>query len=148
MKLADEQLVLDTNILVHWLRGKTAAERLKADYALGERRPRPVVPVVVKGELKAFSLNLHWGDDKRERLDALLRELPTADISSEAVIAAYANLDAVSRSMGRKMGKNDLWIAAVAKVLDAVILSTDGDFDHLHPKHVRVEYVSAQALGL
>ena len=57
MKLATEQLVLDTNILVHWLRGKDAGEKLRADYDLGGRRPRPIVPVVVKGEIKSFAFN-------------------------------------------------------------------------------------------
>jgi predicted nucleic acid-binding protein len=30
------------------------------------------------------------------------------------------------------MGKNDLWIAATAHAMDAMLLTTDGDFDHLH----------------
>jgi len=30
------------------------------------------------------------------------------------------------------MGKNDLWIAATAYALEAVLLTTNGDFDHLH----------------
>jgi hypothetical protein len=47
VKLDGEQIVLDTNILVHWLRGKAAGERLSADYDLGRRRPRAIVPVVV-----------------------------------------------------------------------------------------------------
>jgi tRNA(fMet)-specific endonuclease VapC len=32
----------------------------------------------------------------------------------------------------RKMGKNDVWIAATAAVLDIPLLSTDADFQHLH----------------
>ena len=146
MKLADEQLVLDTNILIHWLRGKAAGERLREDYGLGSRRPRPIVPVVAKGELRALALHLGWGDSKQEQLDALLRALPSADISSDAVISAYASIDAASRAVGRRMGKNDLWIAAVAKVQGAVILTTDQDFNHLHPSHLRVEYVDPTLL--
>jgi predicted nucleic acid-binding protein len=30
------------------------------------------------------------------------------------------------------MGKNDLWIAALARTYDMTILTTDTDFDHLH----------------
>jgi len=29
------------------------------------------------------------------------------------------------------MGKNDLWIAAVAHILGAKLLTSDADFDHL-----------------
>ena len=32
----------------------------------------------------------------------------------------------------RKMGKNDLWIAATTAVFNATLLSTDNDFSHLN----------------
>ena len=44
------------------------------------------------------------------------------------------------------MGKNDLWIAAVAAVQGAVILTTDKDFDDLHPTLVRVERIELASL--
>jgi len=61
VKLDGDQLVLDTNILVHWLRGKDAGEKLKADYDLGARRPRPILPLVVKAEIKSLALQFGWG---------------------------------------------------------------------------------------
>lgn len=146
MKLDGDQLVLDTNILVHWMRGKDAGLRLRRDYELGARRPRPIVPVVVKAELKSFALQRKWGDVKQAAVDDVLRQLPVADISSEPVIQAYARLDFESREVGRRMGKNDLWIAAVACVQGGTILTTDKDFDHLHPDLVRVEYVDVATL--
>jgi tRNA(fMet)-specific endonuclease VapC len=36
------------------------------------------------------------------------------------------------------MGKNDLWIAATTSVLDAILLTTDNDFDHLHNEFLQV----------
>jgi len=30
------------------------------------------------------------------------------------------------------MGKNDLWIASLAAMLNLTLLTTDADFDHLH----------------
>ena len=148
MKLAGDQLVLDTNILVHWFRGKDAGAKLRTDYGLGSRSPRPIVPVVVKAEIKSLALQFAWGTEKQRALDELLRELPVADISSDHVIAAYAELDDESRKRGRRMGKNDLWIAAVAKVQGAVILTTDQDFDDLarEPSLVRLERVDVSTL--
>ncbi len=146
MKLEGEQLVLDTNILVHWLRGKDAALKLRQDYELGARRPRPIVPVVVKAEIKSLALQFGWGQQRHEALDALLRELPVADISSEAVIQAYARIDQESRQLGRRMGKNDLWIAAVASVQGAVLVTTDQDFDHLRATMVKVERIDVASL--
>jgi tRNA(fMet)-specific endonuclease VapC len=69
-----------------------------------------------------------------------------ADISSEIVIREYARLDYASRNIGRRMGKNDLWIAAVASVQSAVIVTTDQDFDHLNPNLVKVELIDVQML--
>lgn len=146
MKLAGEQIVLDTNILVYLLRGGAAGVKLTAAYDLAARRPRPIVPVVVKGEIKSLAGKLGWGTNKHDALDSLLRELPTADISSEVVIGAYARLDNESGALGRKMGKNDLWIAAIAAVQNAVLLTTDNDFDHLHPSLCRVEHVDTSSL--
>lgn len=146
MKLEGQQLILDTNILVHWLRGREPGEKLRADYGLGTRRPRPILPVVVKAEIKSLALQFGWGAEKHKALDELLRELPVADISAEAVIDAYAKLDQASIKAGRPMGKNDLWIAAVAAVQGATIVTTDHDFDHLHQKLVMVERVEVAAL--
>ena len=146
MKLEGEQLVLDTNILIHWLRGRVAGAKLSADYGLGARRPRPIVPLVVKGESKSFALQCGWGDGRQKALDVLLSELPVADIASEAVIERYARVDHQSRRLGRRMGKNDLWIAAIASVQGAVLVTTDQDFDHLHSTFLQVEYIDAASL--
>jgi tRNA(fMet)-specific endonuclease VapC len=102
--------------------------------------------VVVKGEIRSLVIRLGWGETKQAKLDALLRDLLVLDISSEDVLAAYARIDAESCAQGRRMGKNDLWIAASAAVLDAVILTTDADFDHLHPSIVRVERIVLDTL--
>jgi tRNA(fMet)-specific endonuclease VapC len=45
----------------------------------------------------------------------------------------YGEIDAWSLSVGRKMGKNDVWIAARARVTNTTLLTTDCDFDPLHP---------------
>jgi predicted nucleic acid-binding protein len=39
------------------------------------------------------------------------------------------------------MGKNDLWIAATAYILDATLLTADGDFDHLNGSFLDVKKV-------
>jgi tRNA(fMet)-specific endonuclease VapC len=49
-----------------------------------------------------------------------------------------ATLDAFSRVKGVKMGKNDLWIAASAYCLNAVLLTEDTDFDHLNNVFIQV----------
>ena len=146
MRLAGDQLVLDTNVLVHLLRQGEAGSLIEQTYAVGARRPRSIVPVVVKGEMKSLAYQFGWGTPKQSQLDALLAQLPTADVSASVVIDTYAKLDHLSRQQGRKMGKNDLWIAAIAHVQQAVLLTTDKDFDHLGPPLLRVEYIDPENL--
>jgi len=37
----------------------------------------------------------------------------------------------------RPMGQNDIWIAATAATLGAWLMTTDEDFEHLHPKYIQ-----------
>ena len=141
MNLDGAQLVLDTNILVHLLRGKQAGQVIERSYRVSQRTPRAIISVVTKGELKALAYKLDWGPDKHATLEAMLAGLPAADISHRAVYNAYADLDFKSTSLGIKMGKNDLWIAATTMVAAGVLLTTDGDFDHLTAMGLRVERV-------
>ncbi len=146
MILDGAQLVLDTNILVHLLRGKRAGQVIERWYQVSQRSPRAIISVVTKGELKALAYKLDWGMDKRATLGAMLTGLPAADISHRAVYDAYADLDFRSMSIGIKMGKNDLWIAATTIVAAGVLLTTDGDFDHLIPMGLQVERVLEEQL--
>jgi tRNA(fMet)-specific endonuclease VapC len=94
---------------------------------------------VVKGEVLALARHLGWGGPKLASLDGLLRALPVADISADPVLEAYAFIDASSLRIGRTMGKNDVWIAAVAHAVGATLLTSDTDFDHLCPATIAVE---------
>jgi len=40
------------------------------------------------------------------------------------------------------MGKNDLWIAATAYVIQATLTTTDKDFDHLNKTFINLDWVT------
>jgi tRNA(fMet)-specific endonuclease VapC len=61
----------------------------------------------------------------------LLNYFSRVSIDTEEILENYAKIDAYSREKGYTMGKNDLWIAATASATGAVLVTTDGDFDHL-----------------
>lgn len=44
------------------------------------------------------------------------------------------------------MGKNDLWIAATARLADGILLTTDRDFDHLGSSGIKVERIAEELL--
>ncbi len=63
-------------------------------------------------------------------------------IAKSSVMNAYARIDAFSQGKlpgqplpqgmtARNMGKNDIWIAATASVINATLVTTDADFNHL-----------------
>jgi tRNA(fMet)-specific endonuclease VapC len=142
----DDVIVLDTNILIHLARNKPAGRYIAARYGLISAPLLPLICVVTLGECFVFADYHGWGAPKKDELRTRLSELVVVDIHNQAVIEAYAELDIASRRMGKRMSKNDLWIAAVAKTQDAVLLTTDKDFEHLDSGHIRVEYVPNETL--
>ena len=120
-------MIYDTNLLINHIR-KASLPNLQT-----------IIPIVVVGELEAFSLKDDWGAQKINFMRHLIDRYPIADIESD-IIPDYAQIDAFSqgklqtaplKSSARNMGKNDIWIAARAVYLDLELHTTDTDFDHL-----------------
>ena len=132
--------LLDTNIVVHLIRESSLSKELRTDYALFKAPQRLFVSVVVKGELESLALQNQWGNAKMKELNNYLESFITVDIRITSIIKRYAEIDAYSQGKlknrplndsARNMGKNDLWIAATASVLNIPLLTTDNDFSHL-----------------
>lgn len=130
---AGTSYLLDTNILIHLIRGGVTGQAILNTFGFSAGLNRCVISVVTVGEMYALSRKLGWGPQKIAQLQSLLSQLVWVDISHPDILSTYGELDHVSAMNGRRMGKNDLWIAATAKVSGATLLTTDGDFDHLHP---------------
>ena len=132
--------LLDTNIVVHLIRESSLSKELRTDYVLFKAPQRLFVSVVVEGELESLALQNQWGSVKMKELNNYLESLITVDIRINSIIKRYAEIDAYSQGKlknrplndsARNMGKNDLWIAATASVLNIPLMTTDNDFAHL-----------------
>ncbi len=64
-------------------------------------------------------------------LQGLLSELVPVDAGLPEITRQYAELYCFCRKNGISCGQNDLWIAATAKVVNAVLFTCDKDFDPL-----------------
>jgi len=128
--------LLDTNILVHLLRGKATGLAIETHFGLRGALNRCVVSVVTVGETYSLARQWNWGAAKQAALQKLLNQVVWLDINHPDILVAYGELDDLSNRSGRSMGKNDVWIAATAKASGATLLTTDGDFAHLHPTHL------------
>lgn len=125
------QRILDTNILLAYVRQGAVGAWVEAHYALRTVAPVPIISVVAEGKLRSLALQFGWGEAKIQSMEDLLGYFTVIPLPFEGIVAAYARIDDYSRRIGVAMGKNDVWIAATAHVTGARLLTTDGDFDHL-----------------
>ena len=137
------QYLLDTNILLAYVRWQALAKYIEASYQLGTRQPPPIISIVSEAEIRVLAVQNQWGAFKVRMLEEkMLDFLTVVPIPYSGLLTAYVEIDDYSRRQGRVMGKNDVRIAATAQATGATILTTDKDFDHLHPQIITREYVN------
>lgn len=136
-----ERYLLDTNILIHLIREDATGQQIRTTYAPLMADPRPVISVVTERELRSLAYQWHWGEGKKEQMRFLLGYFDRVPIDAPQILEAYAVIDAHSEATGHPMGKNDVWIAATAHVTGARLVTTDSDFDHLHPGFLVRDYI-------
>lgn len=134
--------LLDTGILIHYVRQSPLFKTIEINERLTEQDCIPFISVVTMAEILSFGIQHNWGQTKLQSLKTLFNKLVVLDINSndDKLLETYSEIDSYSKNklshnqLGRSvtMGKNDLWIAATAKVANATLLTIDGDFDHLN----------------
>jgi predicted nucleic acid-binding protein len=138
--------LLDTGILLHWVRGGKVATVVDGQFQLRAANFRPLICEVSLGEMEAFARTEKWGEQKRNKLKELNKELISVDISDSRMIEAYADLSSLAKSNGWAIfhGKNDLWVGAATRVTGATLLTADKDFQPLRDgKHLDVILLDA-----
>jgi tRNA(fMet)-specific endonuclease VapC len=138
---------LDTNILLAYLRKHALVRTLQDRFELGTEPYHIYTSAICIGELKSIGIRNKWGERRLKEIDELADLFFVIDTIESFVVDRYAEIDAFSqgRLPGRKldcsarnMGKNDLWIASVASMLNATLITTDSDFDHLQTHFLNV----------
>ena len=133
--------LLDTNILISLLRQNELGERIDQAYGLSRNLGNQLVSVISFGEMHSLARQWKWGERKREQLGELLEQLICVDINNSDVIQAYGEIDDYLRRNGAPTGQNDLWIAATCHAANAVLLTTDKDFDPLHEQFIELIWI-------
>lgn len=140
---------LDTNILVLYLREHPLVRNLREIFHLGIDPNEIFTSAICIGELKSLAIQNKWGLKRTLAIDGLYNFVIVVDELKENVLERYAEIDAFSQGRlegkpltgsSRNMGKNDLWIAATASILNATLITTDKDFQHLHTQFLEVAY--------
>lgn len=99
--------------------------------------------IITIGEALAFAKKLNWGPAKAAALEDLFQDLVIVDITDE-ILDLYAEVDFFLQRKGKTIEQNDIWIAATAIGAEAQLLTTDKDFDPLHPAHLERIWVDPQ----
>lgn len=134
--------LLDTNILVHYVRGSPVWQRVNAAHGLLTVTPTPRYCVVSDGEIRSLALQWRWGAKKVDQMDFCLGYFQSQTIERPRVMEMYAVIDAYCESVGQSMGKNDLWIAAT---VGAALITTDRDFDRIAPQFLNHIWVDTDS---
>ncbi|MGJ8667010.1 MAG: PIN domain-containing protein [Patiriisocius sp.] len=138
-------LVLDTCAVIHIIRQSNQGKQALNWINSLEVQPIQVISVVTKAELITFAQIAGWQSSKLAFLNKFLKGVTYVDIihSDNLLIDNYKIIDCYSKNIipdnkgvfkggsHVTMGKNDLWIGATALTLNATLLTTDKDFDHL-----------------
>lgn len=147
--------LFDTNILLLYMRPSDLKEKVEQMLNLQDKMDTLIVSVVSVGEIKSLAIQNKWGERRLEKLEALLQKILIADIRINSILQRYAEIDAFSQGKlstlkanftARNMGKNDLWIAATASVLNIPLLTTDNDFDHLNDVYLSLQKIDLKTL--
>ena len=142
--------LLDTNIVIHFVRNSKLSEKIEREY-FQTKDLNLYISIVEIGELESIALKNKWGTTKKDEMFNFLSELTIININYKNIIHCYAEIDAYSQGKlenrpskfsARNMGKNDLWIAATASVLNIPLMTTDTDFQHLDKEFLNVIYIS------
>lgn len=91
------------------------------------------ISVVTKAELRVgiFAAEDLGTRDRRLMTFELANRIVSLPID-EAVSRQWAQMRAYVQASGRKVGVNDMWIAATAAANEIPVLTQDGDFDALN----------------
>lgn len=139
-------LIIDTCVLIHIIRETITGKKCIEVISKIDEDVNIVISVVTKAEMESFVLQNNWSTKKTEKLYKLLEEITIIDInqSDNILLREYSYIDSFSKrkvndkagnslkGAARKMGKNDLWIAATSSTLNIPLITCDGDFDHLN----------------
>lgn len=147
-----KNIVVDTCTVINIVKGSPQGIKCLEAIAQLDESPNIIISVATKAELETFSLTNQWNADKIKKLSTFLNSATVININAndKKLLEAYIQIDGYSKrklpdstgqllpDSAKKMGKNDLWIAATAHVIEAPLITTDGDFDHLHDKLLTV----------
>ncbi|MEM6261896.1 MAG: type II toxin-antitoxin system VapC family toxin [Bacteroidota bacterium] len=145
--------VLDTNVLLFYVRDKNTRSFLEKNYAPFGSGNESIISIVSIAEIYSLAARYNWGVLKQKAIEKLIDDSIVIEIRYRDLIDMYVEIETFSNKSNTKrvrkgsavkMGKNDLWIAATAMVTSGTLITSDTDFDHLNGELIDVLTYSPQ----
>jgi len=143
-----KKFVLDTGIILHYVRQTDLSQKIESELNLLSPKVLPLIASVSIGEIEGFMQRRKWGEKKIKRFKSLISKIVVIDLAAEdeKLMKSYATLWNYSKNslpdqkLGKSIGigQNDVWIAALAKTANAELVTSDSDFEHLNNTWITV----------
>ncbi len=141
-------LLFDTNIILAIARAKSGDSIMEY---LNPKGDNIYVSFVTVGETQSIAFQNSWGEYKMQLLVDFFKSVYVMSVN-DSLLPTYIGIDAFSQrkhptylkypfATPRNMGKNDLWIAATASLLNLTLVTTDSDFDHLQNSFISLRKI-------
>ena len=128
--MSGSKFLLDTNIISAWLKGETAIVD-KIDNA-----EEVSIPVIAIGELyygALFSTQIEKNISDIQGIISHYRILPVDELTT----LAYGDIRRALRKKGKPIPENDIWIAAIARQHNLIMVTRDKHFSEIESLKIK-----------
>lgn len=147
-------LLFDTNIILFIIRDKSSSKALLK--LINPEEKSLFISIVSVAELYSIAFQNRWNSMQLEKLEAFLNGIQIVMVD-DFLTETYMQIDSFSQrkhpdfqtysfTTPRNMGKNDVWIAATASLLEMKLITSDMDFNHLANHFITLQYYTADQI--
>jgi tRNA(fMet)-specific endonuclease VapC len=130
MKMTGNKFLLDTNIITAWLKGETpVADKI-------DKATEVHIPIIVVGELYYGALYSTQVQKNIREIKSITDNYNILKIDEETTIA-YGDIKAALRKKGKPIPENDIWIAAIAKRYELIMVTRDKHFKEIESIRIK-----------
>jgi tRNA(fMet)-specific endonuclease VapC len=116
--------LLDTNIVIALFdNDQSVIEQI-------EKADRLLIPVIVIGELYYGALKSQFTRRNFEKVENFIKANTILGCDKETALF-YGNIKKELQVTGKPIPENDIWIAAIAKQYNLILITRDTHFDHI-----------------
>jgi tRNA(fMet)-specific endonuclease VapC len=122
--------LFDANVIIDVFRGKMSTIEKIKDINL------VYIPAIVLGELYYGANKSNQTDKRKIEIEELEKNVTVLNVS-QTTAHIYGEIKNILRGLGKPIPENDIWIAAIAKEYDLILITRDKHFNHI--KSIRIQ---------